>query len=407
MFTKVENALEWMEERRFITKGMDKFQAYMKELGNPQDEIPCVHIAGTNGKGSTLHYTSQMLQSAGYKVGTFTSPYLETHFDRICINDQTIDKQVFLDIVNKHQQAWIEHEFNMFEIDFVIASLYFQIKKPDFVLYEVGLGGRNDATNVVQPLVSVITNIGMDHMELLGDTYEKIAKEKAGIIKHNVPLITAERKTECLHVFQTTCLEKNSPYIACGDSEYNLRNHTLQFLYKDTFVKLSDTPIYQEANIRCALEIIYYMKKQGLIKISSLHIQKGLQNSHWKGRFEIVHKKPIIILDGAHNKEGIEALCASMSKYENIHVIFSALKDKEYDVMIEKLQTISEDITVCEFNYLRATNCEELAKHHSVFVVKDYQQAIKQAMMKEGTILITGSLYFISEVRKYILEMKK
>lgn len=404
MFTKVEDALHWMEERRFNTKGIDVFQTYMNSLNNPQHDIPCIHIAGTNGKGSTLHYISQMLQSANYQVGTFTSPYLESHFDRIRINDQNIPDSTFLEIVNIHYQSWCDLQLNMFEIDFVIASLYFQKMKPDFVLYEVGLGGRTDATNVVSPMVSIITNIGMDHMEYLGETYEKIAKEKAGIIKECTPLITAEDKDICLQVFQTICNEKQSTLLKTNKANVHIDDHGLQFSYQMISVKLNNTPLYQENNLCCALEAILFLKNEDKITISTQQMQDGLSRSQWKGRFEIVHEQPLVIIDGAHNKEGIEALCASMKPYEDIHIIFSALKDKEHDIMLETLLKISDDITVCEFGFYRSSTCMELAKQYPVHRVKDYRIAIKDALQKKGTILITGSLYFISDVRKYILK---
>lgn len=404
MFTKVEDALHWMEERRFNTKGIDVFQTYMNSLNNPQHDIPCIHIAGTNGKGSTLHYISQMLQSANYQVGTFTSPYLESHFDRIRINDQNIPASTFLEIVNIHYQSWCDLQLNMFEIDFVIASLYFQKMKPDFVLYEVGLGGRTDATNVVSPMVSIITNIGMDHMEYLGETYEKIAKEKAGIIKECTPLITAEDKDICLQVFQTICNEKQSTLLKTNKANVHIDDHGLQFSYQMISVKLNNTPLYQENNLCCALETILFLKNEDKITISTQQMQDGLSRSQWKGRFEIVHEQPLVIIDGAHNKEGIEALCASMKPYEDIHIIFSALKDKEHDIMLETLLKISDDITVCEFGFYRSSTCIELAKQYPVRRVKDYRIAIKDALQKKGTILITGSLYFISDVRKYILK---
>lgn len=402
MFDKVADALIWLENRRFITKGFDAFQKYLETLGNPQLQIPCIHIAGTNGKGSTLHYLSCILQETGAVVGTFSSPYLETHFDRIRINDINIDEDIFLSIVNSHYQEWMNQELNMFEIDFVIASLYFFEKNVDYAIYEVGLGGRLDATNTVMPLASVITNIGMDHMEYLGNTYEKIADAKAGIIKEKIPLITAEKKHECLAVFQKTCDDMNSEMISAHKASNIKHDHTLSFDYDNLHIHLDNTPLYQAANISCAIETARYLTRAGYQKISDEQLLHGIARSHWKGRFEFISRNPLVIIDGAHNKEGIEALCASMQGYEDIHVIFSALKDKNHDAMLETLLTISDDITVCEFVSYRATTCEDLAKQYPVKMEKDYRIAVDQALTKTGTILITGSLYFISDVRAYL-----
>lgn len=407
MFGEVNEAVQWMEQRRFITKGIDAFASYMKSIGNPQDDIPCIHIAGTNGKGSTLNYLSCVLQEAGYRVGTFSSPYMETHFDRICINQENIDPEIFLNIVHDHYQEWIDHEFNMFEIDFVIATLYFQMMHIDFAIYEVGLGGTTDATNVVSPILSIITNIGKDHMELLGDTYEKIAHAKAGIIKYQTPVITAEKKSECIAVFQMYCDQLESKMIQIQDVPCSYEQDTLTFAYQHVSFHLTRTPKYQSMNIACVLEAISYLKDQNIIQIQTEQLQAGIIKSHWKGRFEIMQEHPLVILDGAHNKEGIDALCNSMTSYSNIHIVFSALKDKDHDAMLESLLTISDDITVCEFGFYRGSTCENLAKQYHVNIIRDVYRAIDDALTKQGTILITGSLYFISEVRKYLIKKRR
>lgn len=403
MFKQVEEAVAWMEQRRFITKGIASFKQYMTTLHDPQNTIPCIHIAGTNGKGSTLNYMRSILQEANYRIGTFTSPYLEVHFDRIRINDQNIDAEVFLSLVNSHYEDWISYELNMFEIDFVIASLYFAKEKVDYAIYEVGLGGTTDATNVIQPMVSIITNIGKDHMDLLGNTYEEIATAKAGIIKPYIPLITAEDKAECLYVFQKQCEHKKSELILIEKPPLDFLHSILTFEYDGIFFKCEHTPMYQTMNICCAVEAMIYLRHQKSIEVRDTHIQSGIQKSHWKGRFEIIQQDPMVLLDGAHNLEGVKALCASMQEYPNIHILFSALKDKNHDAMIEELLLLSSDVTVCEFDFYRGTSCEELAKQYPVNIERDYHKAVESALHKEGTILITGSLYFISEIRKYLL----
>ena len=280
MFVSAEDAVKWMEERRFITKGTEAFAAYMKTLGDPHRKISCIHIAGTNGKGSTLNYLRCVLQEAGYKIGTFSSPYLETHFDRICINAQNIPEEFFLDTVNAHYEEWIAHELNMFEIDFVIAALYFYAYAVDVAIYEAGLGGRKDATNVLLPLVSIITNIGMDHMELLGDTHEQIAYEKAGIVKDGIPLITAEHKPSCLDVFQKICKEKKSPLIVTKQIEGTVVLDGISFTYGDHSISLEHTPYYQINNITCVLEALSVLSPH--VSVDRDQLMAGLKKARWK-----------------------------------------------------------------------------------------------------------------------------
>ena len=403
MFVSAEDAVKWMEERRFITKGTEAFAAYMKTLGDPHRKISCIHIAGTNGKGSTLNYLRCVLQEAGYKIGTFSSPYLETHFDRICINAQNIPEEFFLDTVNAHYEEWIAHELNMFEIDFVIAALYFYAYAVDVAIYEAGLGGRKDATNVLLPLVSIITNIGMDHMELLGDTHEQIAYEKAGIVKDGIPLITAEHKPSCLDVFQKICKEKKSPLIVTKQIEGTVVLDGISFTYGDHSISLEHTPYYQINNITCVLEALSVLSPH--VSVDRDQLMAGLKKARWKGRFETMCVDPLIIVDGAHNVEGVEALCASMASYEDIHIIFAVLKDKDHNAMLERLLKLSRDVTVCDFACYRESACEVLARSYPIAVERDYKKAIDLAMRKKGTRLITGSLYFISSVRKYLQEI--
>lgn len=401
MFSNATQAVDWMEQRRFNTRGFLKFHAFMKQIGSPHDAVPSIHIAGTNGKGSTLNYIACALQEAGYKVGTFTSPYLETHFDRICMNHKTIPEDEFLSIVNTYATAFEKHDLNMFEIDMCIAAIYFK-DKVDIAIYETGLGGRTDATNVLQPLLSIITNIGMDHWELLGDTYEKIATEKGGIIKPCTPFITGEKKMNCLAIFKELCKIKDSELLILPEVHVQASRDAISFVYQDIKYELKDTPMYQADNICIALEAITWLDEHTKFHVTNQQSKHAIINAKWLGRFEIMSRNPLIIVDGAHNKEGMEALCNSIQCYPDIHVIFTALADKDSDHMIESLLKISDDITICEFDFYRAGTAKTIAKDYPVRIIKDFRAAIQDAITKQGTILITGSLYFISEVRSYL-----
>ncbi len=403
MFQNANEVVQQIEKRRKMTKGISYFRDYMNSLQNPHLSIPCIHVAGTNGKGSTVNYVSSILQALGYRVGTFTSPYLHVHFDRIRINGENIPEADFLSIANKHYDEWIAHDFNMFEIDMCIASLYFQSKDVDFVIYEVGLGGSKDATNIILPIVSVITNIGLDHTQLLGDSYEAIARQKAGIIKENTALITGEKRECCLHIIQETCKRKKGTCIQVREP-FDIRvDDSCHFSYQHLYhLTLSTKAIYQVSNACCALEVIFYLAKAKGILLNDKAIYDGLLSAHWKGRFEVVNTKPEIIVDGAHNLEGIQALIQSLKRYKNPHIIFSALHDKNVIAMLEMLKGVSNQITVCSFEEQRSISYERIKGLVGIHYEENYKEAIDKAMDGDDVTVITGSLYFVSAVLAHI-----
>ncbi|MEG0710385.1 MAG: folylpolyglutamate synthase/dihydrofolate synthase family protein [Longicatena sp.] len=408
MFTNANEIIEIIEARKNRGYGFQHFVEYMESLGNPQNTLKSIHVAGTNGKGSCVHYLASMLQVANYRVGTFTSPYLITHLDRIRINDEYISEEDFVNITNEYYASWIAWDLSMFEIDMCIAVVYFVRKKVDYCIFEVGLGGRLDFTNIIIPLVSLITNIGKDHMELLGDTYEKIAREKAGIIKQNIDVITSEKKASCLRIFEEIALEHNAhcirvlPYkdVVCTQT-------SLSFTYPP-FVQISlSTPaLYQCQNASLAIACIQYLNEYKSFHVDEVAIREGLSKANWLGRFEIIQEHPKVILDGAHNSEGIEALCASLHNIQNPKIIFSVLKDKNFEKMLTLLQAVSDDITICQLQNSRALDIHELRKRKGCFIEKDYRIALTKALRNERPIIITGSLYFISEVRKYMKNLQ-
>ncbi|MEG2307143.1 MAG: uracil-DNA glycosylase [Erysipelotrichaceae bacterium] len=405
-FDNCKDAITFIEKRRNRNHGVLPLKKLMNELGDPQRDIPCIHVGGTNGKGSTLNYIRSILQCAGYRVATFTSPYLIHHQDRIRINDEDIKEEALLNLINEYYDKFIEYDLGMFEIDMLIASLYFKQEKVDYAIYEVGIGGRLDPTNLVYPLCSVVTNIGMDHMQLLGDTYPKIAFEKAGIIKEGIPFISAEKKNECLEVFDQGCLLNHTKRIELDEVKNIRKKDTIVFDYGDLKnINLNTLAYYQIDNAICAIEVIRVINNNLLEKISDDIIKRGLKDTFWKGRFEIMSQDPCVIIDGAHNPEGMQALLQSMDSFKNIHVIFSVLKDKSYEAMIQDLCAISDDVTVCDFENERSLNGELLASHHHVSVDHNYIHAIDVGLKKEGTLLITGSLLFISMVREYFMNI--
>ena len=405
-FQKAEDVIAIIEQRKNRGYGLDHFKQYMASLGNPQNRLRSIHIAGTNGKGSTTNDIRSILQAAGYKVGGFTSPFMITHLDRIRINNQDIREEAFLGITNRYYDSWMEWDLSMFEIDMCIAVFYYLEEQVDFCVFETGLGGRKDATNILQPLVSVITNIGMDHMEFLGDTLEKIAKEKAGIVKEGIDLITAEDKECCLQVFQKHTASAHAQCIKIGEiSNIQETADGLSFDYgnvKD--VALFGKARYQCRNAALAIEVCLYLQRQGHIRLTEVQLRTGLHQAVWIGRFETISKEPLIILDGAHNADGIHALCETLKQMEDVQVLFSVLKDKNFEAMLQELETVCGEILVVPFYNERALDVRLLEGRKHIHLMESYERAIPHALQKVKPLVITGSLYFISDVRKYLIE---
>lgn len=410
-FNNSNEVIELIEQKKRNGIALRQLKSFMNSVGNPQNKLKCIHIGGTNGKGSTTNMLATVLKEAGYRVGTFTSPYLETHHDRIRINDEFIEDETIVNYANQYYDDWVKYDLSMFEIDMFIATMYFVDRDVDFAVFEVGLGGEQDATNIIDPIVSAITNIGLDHVEYLGNTYEEICKAKAGIIKENRVLITSERKDSCLAIMKSVCEQKQCEFIQCEKPLNICVSKELVFDYKQYHkIKQPTLAMYQALNTSLAIEILDYLKKHQYIKLNVETMYAGILKAQWKGRFEIISKKPLIIVDGAHNNEGIDALVTSCKPFKKIKVLFTALKDKPNHEMLEKLLSISEDVTICEFDFYRAAKAKEIASNYPVHIIEDYKEAIDHLIKNacdDELILICGSLYFISVVRKYLsLEYK-
>ena len=402
-FTSADAFIAYCVERRSKGRfGLTNFKAAMEQLGQAQLQLKTIHIAGTNGKGSTTNYLRSILQEAGYRVGTFTSPHLVRHHDRMRINDVDISDEALLMYGNRFYDLFEQYELSMFEIDTLIATYYFIDQKVDYALYEVGLGGRLDATNIILPILSIITTIGYDHMDILGHTLEEIALEKAGIIKPGIPVLTGETKQNCLDVFALVCAEQATQLSLVHKLELDPREDQVRFNYRHFKIDLSTQARYQSQNASIALEAALILREMNLI-ISDEAIIKGLKKAHWKGRFECMSTQPSIYIDGAHNTHGIEALCESLVRLPRpISVVFTALRDKDTDDMIAKLIEVADEVYVTEFDFYRAARLEDLSKDFPVRAVKDPYQALKQAVAssQKGTCMVTGSLYFISDMRE-------
>ncbi|MDP4156099.1 MAG: folylpolyglutamate synthase/dihydrofolate synthase family protein, partial [Bacillota bacterium] len=407
-----------------IKPGLKRMEWMMAKLANPHHELKTVHIGGTNGKGSTVTFLRSILQAGGHTVGTFTSPYIEQFNERISINGKPITDEEILQISNVIKPLADELEDTElggpteFEVITAMAFYYFaRIHAVDIVIFEVGLGGRFDSTNIVLPMLSIITNIGLDHVNILGHTYEEIAFEKAGIIKPGTPVFTGVKRPDALGVIEKQA-EKMEASLFKINEEFSIENHKSLpkgelFTLKSHELTLENLEIsligeHQTENASLAIMASLYLNDRGLFPLSEAEIRTGLTKAYWPGRFEILSEDPLVVIDGAHNDEGITALVHELNqRYDDrkIHIVFAALKDKSLEKMIGKLDGIADKITFVSFDYPRAAAADtlfEISQSDNKFADEDWQQAVRNEIhsLEEGSILIvTGSLYFISVVK--------
>lgn len=394
MFKTDTEAISFIE-KRIIKSSFEEYQKKLIKHNIPTSNIKFIHVTGTNGKGSTVNFLSHFLMQKGYKIGTFTSPYMVSYHDRICINDKPISGKDLLDIVNRYYDMIIEENLSKFEIDVLIMLVYFHEQNIDYGIIEVGIGGLNDKTNVISSCLSLITNIGYDHMPSLGSTLEEVSYQKAGIIKPNSCVITTEKRQNCLDVISSYAKSKNAKMISVNPPK--LIDYPLKFNYLDYEIDLKDRPLYQVNNICLALTAL---NELGVL-LNDKEIEEAINQSFWPGRYEKINER--VIVDGAHNIDGINALIETLElEKEPIVIIFSALKDKDYPLMIEKLSkkylvylTIFEDERKIDIN--------ELRDYPHVF--NNFNDAYDAALKLDRKIIVTGSLHFISEVRKILKSM--
>ncbi|HEM3485772.1 bifunctional folylpolyglutamate synthase/dihydrofolate synthase [Streptococcus suis] len=401
----LENWLNTKQGQVFHYK-MEKIEYALEQLGNPQFAVPVIHVAGTNGKGSTIAFMRQLFQAHGLRVGSFVSPHMVSVHDRICIDSQPISDHDFQHYLQKvydlEQEIAARYEpFRYFEVMVLIMFLYFQNQQLDVALVEVGIGGLLDTTNVVSPALSVITSIGMDHQDLLGSTLGEIAEQKAGIIKENMPVVLGPLCPETTAICHQIALDKQAPVYQFGQ----------EFTYKagqfsNTDIDLSElvlglTGHHQEENAAVALQtfILYMTNIQK--DIQPQLIQQALAQTSWPGRLELVAQAPKIYLDGAHNVPAIERLVEFIQVQEEpVTILFSALRRKDFQEMLELLdeKLPHTALVLTSFAYDGALSEENRQGRD---YVENYQQFIEDwKSSKQGILIVTGSLYFISEVRR-------
>ena len=410
---------------KFKSKGNLRIKKFLEKIGSPEKNLKVIHVAGTNGKGSTVNFIKDILKE-DYKVGSFVSPHLITYCDRIKIGDKEISQDDFAAIgefiIAKEPEIIEDYgELNLFEFLTIMAIIYFDREKVDIAVLEVGMGGRADSTNIFtsrEKLISIITSISMDHMEYLGNTIEEIADAKAGIITDNGLVLTTNKDPKILGVIDNEAEKKSAEIYYSKDLESEIIKSDLKGI--DFRVKLGDweefslTQIgdYQVENALGAIYALYLLNKKGILKISTEKIRERIKSSSWAGRMEIVSRDPLIILDGAHNFDGIKKLVESIDnfKFKKLYLIMSILSDKEHKKMLEEISSYTDEVVFVNLDYKRGTSPEELKKEASdyglsaeVMSVEDAISYYKKKYSDGDLILITGSLYFVSEARARIL----
>lgn len=398
MFKTIDEALDWIMSSKKGEMTFDQFKRICAELNNPQNGLNIIHVAGTNGKGSTVTFLRDLLMAHGFKVGTLQSPHYLTHLDRIRLNGVNIKEDEFLKILNKNYDFFVSKHLGMFEMDYLIMLEYFKQEEVDFIITETGIGGRLDSTNVVDDTkLSIITNIGLDHTEMLGDTLDKICSEKCGIIKKDSIALVGYIDDNLKNIVKNKCAETSSryvevePYTYIKPKEFNYLNHNYSLL---------SLASYQMDNAALALKALEILSKEFDFSIDYNKSFEAISNSYWAGRFELVHTSPNVILDGAHNINGVTALCKSYDELSGSKcIIFSALKRKDYRAMYDLLLKHCDKLVVTTFDYSGHIELEDI---DAMYKEANYQEAIIEAANQYDNVLICGSLYFISEVAKKI-----
>lgn len=407
----------------FCKPGLERITTLTDKLARPQDKLKFIHVAGTNGKGSLCSMLDSILRAAGLKVGLFTSPYIKVFNERMCIDGTPIADEELAEITSYVRPIAdsMKDKPTEFELITAIALEYFSRNNVDIVIFEAGMGGRLDSTNVITtPVLSIITGIALDHTAFLGDTTEKIAYEKAGIIKEGIPVLYGGDDADALKVIENTAKEKNAPLFTTDRTRLSIKKSDLSSTlfdygeYKDLEIKLLG--LYQPNNAANVLTAVEILKSIGYI-IDEEHIRAGLLSSVWHARYELLSTDPVIIYDGAHNPEGIEMFVKSTKTYfpdTKVILVSTVMGDKDYENMVEKL------CEVCRCAYLfkvndRALDCGDYAEVYrrhggEAYECENMKDAIKKALdraQKDGIPLIfAGSLYMYESVTRELDKLR-
>jgi dihydrofolate synthase / folylpolyglutamate synthase len=406
--------------------GLERIVYLMNRLGNPHLEFKVVHVAGTNGKGSVCKYISSILQKAHYQVGLYLSPHIERFSERIVVNGTEISEEDLIRLIEQIRPVVDEMQQDgysptYFEIVTAIAFLHFRNQKVDYAVIEVGLGGRFDATNVVVPLVSVITNISLEHTNILGNEIASIAFEKAGVIKEHVPVVTAATR-HARETIETVAIERDAPLIFIDRPMWkrvslkdNCQEFFIQGAFKDYIVKTSMLGLHQGENIAVAIAAVERLQMNG-VYIADGDISEGIAAATHPGRMEIVSEKPLILLDGAHNPDGMLMLAKTIKQdftYSQMILILGVLKDKDMNMMITTIVPLADLVIVTQSTNPRAYDplllkekIEKFDATKKVCIEASLSLALEHAKKmanRKDLICVSGSLFTVGEARSYLL----
>ncbi|MBE9504050.1 MAG: bifunctional folylpolyglutamate synthase/dihydrofolate synthase [Proteobacteria bacterium] len=406
-----------------IDLGLDKTRSLLERLGNPHERFKSIHIAGTNGKGSTAAFISSILTASGYRTALYTSPHLETFSERIKIDDKHIAQHKIDEIsvkVRKAAEQMPSLSPTYFEFATALAFVYFAEMDVDFAVIETGLGGRLDATNILSPLVSVITPVSMDHADYLGDSLDKVAMEKAGIIKEDTPVVMSGQVDIVASVIKKVASEKKAPLLVYG-RDFQKINVNDDFRYRGRemiFEKLRSSLYgdHQKENATVALAALEVLTNIG-VKLYERDVQKGIRDAYLPGRFEVVTTQPYVILDGAHNPEGARMLVNAIKGYfqgASGTFVVAFMEDKDVDGILQELTKVAAGIILTRSCHERAFNADvkisfasDLVKKYGLILVPDFTAAIRKGMALAKTssfLTITGSLYAVGEAKTLLRE---
>lgn len=437
-FRSYTEAVEWITGLvpLGIRPGLKRMEKLMELLDHPERRLKFIHVAGTNGKGSTCAYLTRVLVQNGYDVGTFTSPYIEKYTNRIKYNERDIPEEALLQLANELKPlvdavaATDLGSPTMFEVSTALALMYFgKVTFPDYVVWEVGLGGRLDSTNIVTPLVSIITNVGHDHMEILGDTLEQVAAEKAGIIKPGVPVVSACEQPEVIEVLQEVCRQKRATLYLMGRQfsfePLSTALNDQRFHFTGPFrryesVGISLNGYHQLKNAAVALMTLEVLRQYYALALEDEDVLAGFQTAQWPGRLEMIRQKPRLLVDGAHNPEGAETLAKALQEtyaYRKLHFMIGMLSTKNHSGYLRHILPIVDTLIVTEPDFRKKYEAEQLAAlvrkvaaeagyAPEVIVQPDWKTALARLMEmteSEDLAVVSGTLYLISDVRSWII----
>lgn len=425
VYHSVQGALDWLKrfDRFHVRPGLERMEVMLDALGRPEQGLRFIHLAGTNGKGSTGAFIARILREHGFNVGVFSSPAISHELDRIKYNDCRMTDDLFLRCVARMKPVidQLEDVPTEFEVTTALAIGYFAVRRPDWVIWETGLGGRFDSTNVVQPVVSIITNIGYDHTEILGGTLEAIAFEKAGIVKEGRPVVTGVRQPGALKVIKARAQALHAPLYTLEQCvrwrRQAVERDGQMFSYSGLShswdaLAISLRGSHQLENATLALLALEVIAGEGRLKLAEDAVRRGLKETRWPGRLELVCEMPPVLLDAAHNGEAARRLVEALHDhftYERLHFVFASFRDKPVREVAKTVGQLADEIIVTAGRHPRYIPAGQLAKtvqevfpSKRVTAVTGPQQAVQQALANAGPndlVLVAGSHDLISVVR--------